>query len=198
MFTSKDGEDYPLTTTSPAMLRRIFEQAWQDQLADQAAAKIGVDAIDLSHAVAAVKNKHLDRKDRSLLISFLTQSIWALCRLKEAGYETETTCICGAPTDHITHRLLECPATKNLREEYLVEGDVEAMSQPEAFATFAGFPGPPPFRVVRPKGLGLDATTFWSRDGKTPQEVFVGEVYVDGSVAKDGHPWFHAPWLGTC
>ena len=114
MFTSKDGEEYPLTTTSPAMLRRIFETAWQDQLADQAAAKIGVDAIDLSHAVAAVKNKHLDRKDRSLLISFLTQSIWILIRLKEAGYETETTCICGAPEDHISHSLLECPATETL------------------------------------------------------------------------------------
>ena len=55
------------------------------------------------------------------------------------------------------------------------------------------FPEPPPFKVSRPPGLGLSEIEFWSRDGLTPEEAFFGEVYVDGSVAKDGHPWFHAP-----
>ena len=91
LFTSKSGEAYPLTTTSPALLRRVLAETWQEQLADQAAVKIGVEAFDLSHAKAALADKRLTIQDRSLLVSYLTPSIWTKCRLKEASYNTDAT-----------------------------------------------------------------------------------------------------------
>eukprot|EP00959_Pyramimonas_sp_CCMP1952_P169092 3532180-Pyramimonas_sp.AAC.1 len=59
----------PLTTSSPAPIRRMLEASWREQQAETAAVEIGVPAVDLTHAEAALAHKRLSEQDRSLLAS---------------------------------------------------------------------------------------------------------------------------------
>eukprot|EP00959_Pyramimonas_sp_CCMP1952_P201599 4215936-Pyramimonas_sp.AAC.1 len=55
----------------------------------------------MSYAQQALGRKGMPSSERSILLAYLTQSIWTLSRLSEAGYETPTQCICGAPKDDL-------------------------------------------------------------------------------------------------
>eukprot|EP00959_Pyramimonas_sp_CCMP1952_P239764 5010496-Pyramimonas_sp.AAC.1 len=58
-FMSREGEVYSLTTSSPALIRRMLEASWQEQQAETVAVKIGVPAVDLSNTKAALADKRL-------------------------------------------------------------------------------------------------------------------------------------------
>eukprot|EP00959_Pyramimonas_sp_CCMP1952_P325899 6821626-Pyramimonas_sp.AAC.1 len=64
-----------------------------------------------------IDGKSLNKKARSTLVCFLTQCIWTRTRLRQAGYEVEEACQCGAQQDTLKRRLLECSLSAQLREE---------------------------------------------------------------------------------
>eukprot|EP00959_Pyramimonas_sp_CCMP1952_P035114 735246-Pyramimonas_sp.AAC.1 len=88
---SREGEVYPLTTSSPALIRRMLEASWQEQQAETVAAKMGVSGVDMNHAKAALADKRFDQQDRTLLASYVTQSIWTKLRLQNARCDADTT-----------------------------------------------------------------------------------------------------------
>eukprot|EP00959_Pyramimonas_sp_CCMP1952_P056029 1170345-Pyramimonas_sp.AAC.1 len=56
--------------------------------------------------------------------------------MAEAGYHNEVECeLCNGPVGSIPHRPLECPQTRNLREEMLSEAAIEEFKDPRR-----GFP----------------------------------------------------------
>ena len=99
-----------------------------------------------------------------------------------------TCALCEERVDTMTHKLLECSASKADKEEALIVDEVgRLLAEPVCRWARLGLATDPSQAVPRPASEG-DA--FWHRDGSTLQAFFAGggDFYLDGSCAKEWHP----------
>ena len=117
-FFDDNNTEIMLTTTSPALLKSILNAAVCRTNHRQAAAKLADSSqftgtrasLEIARRVADSKGGRLSRKESSSLRKAAVNAIWTKCRLKEAGYELETTLcdMCGQENDTLWHRIWFC------------------------------------------------------------------------------------------
>ena len=84
-----------------------------------AACKLGLDGAKLNINVAqrALAQAGLSKVERTALLSFLCNPVWARSGLKAAGYaDAGGACSCGAASDDVFRRLLIFERTEASRE----------------------------------------------------------------------------------
>jgi len=140
------------------------------------------------------REHRLLRQDQSMLLSFLCQSLWSRHQLRRAGYQVQTTCICGGPSDCISRRLPHCPCASHLREQMLTEADRVILSDRHRnFPLACGFAELPSPVASPPQGSGTTPFQFWCDDPESSiEQAFSGDVVTDGSCFKDGPCAFHS------
>ena len=94
-----------------------------------------------------------------MLVSFLTQSIWTHARLISAGYDVEPQCQCGHDHDNLKHRLLQCPTTADLRQDFTAD-ELETIGNLTDQALAYGFQFEPEFSTGAPEGFGFENAEF--------------------------------------
>ena len=117
-FFDDNNTEILLTTTSPALLKSMLCAAVCRANQRQAAAKLADSShftgtrasLEVARRVANSKGGRLSRKESSSLRNAAVNAIWTKCRLKEAGYELETTLcdMCGQENDTLWHRIWLC------------------------------------------------------------------------------------------
>ena len=98
-FFDDNNTEILLTTTSPALLKSMVNAAVCRTNQRQAAAKLADSShftgtrasLEIARRVADTKGGRLSRKESSSLRNAAVNATWTKCRLKEAGYELETT-----------------------------------------------------------------------------------------------------------
>eukprot|EP00959_Pyramimonas_sp_CCMP1952_P299261 6259471-Pyramimonas_sp.AAC.1 len=87
------------------MMAGKMQAAWDGLNLRKAAQTLGYpqETLDVSIARAMVDGKSLTKKARSTLVCFLAQCIWTRTRLRQAGYEVEGACQCGAQQLSLIH-----------------------------------------------------------------------------------------------
>ena len=105
------------TTTSLALLKSMLKAAVRRnqrqavaKLADSSGFSGARAALEVARRVAESKKGRLSRKESSSLRNAAVNAIWTKCRLKEAGYELETSLcdMCGQEDDTPWHRIWFC------------------------------------------------------------------------------------------
>jgi hypothetical protein len=120
---------------------------------------------------------------------YATRYIWMKVKLREAGYQqTDTECVCGHVADDLLHRIWECPAAGEVRDN-IVNGEELQMIK-----DYVKEPGSPFYaglqlevrgRVRQIEGTGAEAGKCWCVDpGQTPSGALQGQLYTDGSCFK--------------
>lgn len=140
LLESDLGVQFALTDTSPAMLPSHMQVSWARMRGRAAAHSHGVqgqlDASQMQQALRGGVGGYA-----AILKAFGTQAVWSHQRLHIVGYQVELGCpLCGAPSDSLYHRLVECAQTENLRREHLKATDIELMrSSPDCRALALGY-----------------------------------------------------------
>eukprot|EP00959_Pyramimonas_sp_CCMP1952_P264088 5522351-Pyramimonas_sp.AAC.1 len=101
-----------------------FLEYWAQSHSSATAGKLEQPAsttYDFSVARRLIQECSLQKHEQGLLLSFVCQSLWTARQLRQAGYDVDATCMCGAPSDSISHRLHFCPCARGLRGEMLTE-----------------------------------------------------------------------------
>ncbi len=112
-----EGDVVNLTGTSPAMLASRLRLAWEAR--NLAGAKRSLrladsTRIDFEVARKALADSRLPNQSRSLLTSFLCQTVWSHERLYHVGYDVVQGCaFCDSHRDDLHHRLFLCPCTQH-------------------------------------------------------------------------------------
>ena len=116
-FFDDNNTEIMLTTTSPALLKSMLNAAVRRTNQRQAAAKLtahisqerGPRLKQLGEWQTA-KEGDSHAEESSSLRNAAVNAIWTKCRLKEAGYELETTLcdMCGQENDTLLHRIWFC------------------------------------------------------------------------------------------
>ena len=196
---SPSGEIVPLTSTSPAMLAYHLQRDWKKEVEEQASKAIGLQGcqIDPSCYRAAMGGSRLSSRDRALLRAFMCHAVWSNQRLYDVGYQVSTRCpLCGGPTDALGHRLFECTGTQTLRNELLHDTDLDFIRYSASVrALAAGVQIMPQQLEDGRSGIGNEQYESWSLTGAPLDEVFIGDVFTDGSCSREGPPsWWRTGW----
>ena len=142
------GVRVPLTAVSPALIRRLAEDAWRGKTEQELAKKWLKDGWeggedpqglvpngDISLTVPlsarairqAVRDKSLTPLEAGSLVSVATDAVWPRQRLFDAGLASEPTCIrCGRMPDATHHRAWTCPETEQLRTQIATAAQIRA------------------------------------------------------------------------
>jgi len=108
-------------------------------------------------------------------------AVWPNLRLRQAGYAITAACVHCGEEDSWEHRVLRCPRAAELREQMVDEPILEFL-RGSPFA-FRGLLEAPSDLLAPPVADG--GVQFWCKDEhKLREEVFLGEVFVDGSCSK--------------
>ena len=149
--------------------------------------------MDTHVAIKVLASPTLTKQERGSLLIFLTQGIWTKARAKDAGYDIDTQCECGAAADGLRHRLFQCPISQEERDRALSPDEQDLIQHGRDPLLKFGFQIRPDFNVCAPCGTGLADCQFWCDDPNvTLEEAFAGPVYVDGSCDNSIHLAYHA------
>ena len=113
-----DNNTDMLTTTSPALLKSMLNEAVRRTNQRQAARKLadspgfskGRASLEVARRVADSKRGPHSRNESSSLRNAAVNEVWTKCRLKDAKYELETSLcdMCGQEDDTLWHRICFC------------------------------------------------------------------------------------------
>jgi hypothetical protein len=199
LVESEMGTRFALTATPPAMLSYHLQVSWARLRGRAAACSIGLTGqLEATQMQRCMKGT-TDTGYPAVLRAFATQSLWSPQRLYNVGYDVPTTCVrCGAPSDSLHHRLFQCPATHDLRQEFLHDSDIDNLRRSESRRSLMiGFQIMPSFTPDRPEGLGCEKphVQYWTHNGQKIDELMEGIIFTDGSCTKIGPPtWSRTGW----
>ena len=192
---------HAILAIGPKLVSALAKRDWMMGIKESASESLGItgdERLDLYHARKLLLGKTpFTALERGTLINFLVQGVWTRQRLDALGYQVDdmTCALCGEGVDTMTHRLLECSASRADRDEALTRDEVgRLLTEPVCRWAKMGLATDPSRTVPRPASEG---DTFWHRDGSTLQTFFAGggDFYLDGSCAKEWHstgrrgPW---------
>ena len=173
------------------MLASRLRRAWENR--NIAGAKRSLRIPDSALVDFSVLQKYLadssvSNRSRSLVTSYVCQTVRSHDRLHHVGYDVVQGCpLCHAHRDDLHHRLFECSGTLELRRTILEEGDADRLR--ERSHLLFGVTVVPRVPQDRPHGYGHEQYVGFTSDGRNIKEWFAGAVvYSDGSCLKTGHP----------
>ena len=193
-FRDAQGVSHAILAIGPKLVSALAKRDWMMGIRQRASESLGMtgdERLDLYRARKLLLGKTpFIALERGTLINFLIQGVWTRQRLDALGYQVDdmTCALCGEGVDNLTHRLLECSASKADRDEALTSDEVgRLLTEPACRWARVGLATDPSRTVPRPASEG---DTFWHRDGSTLQAFFAGggDFYLDGSCAKEWHP----------
>ncbi len=191
------GEEHPLTSTSPAMVRHQMRGALRDCLervvgasfAGRSAAYQGRRAcLDLA-IKASRPGRRITPHQAAAFRAVACGAVWTAQKARERGYDCDGQCtMCHGAADTIDHRVYECPHTRDA-----VEAAVPAWFWREAqrdrsrspFWTTAIMPHPADLAPAPRGGMYCEVERHHEEDAQGREQgdlmrVF-GRTYVDGS-----------------
>ncbi len=193
------GINFPLTSTSPAMISYHLQVSWARLRGRAAASSIGVSGQLDAKKLQSVLKGTSDSGYPAILRAYVTQGLWSAQRLHNVGYDVTTACIkCGANSDTLHHRLFHCSATSELRQEILNPSDIDLLQQSASLRSLLmGFQVMPDFEPQGPDGLGCEAhhRHTWTFNGQPIEQIMEGTVFTDGACTKPGPvTWNRTGW----
>ena len=197
---SEDGVEFPLTSTSPALLSYHLQVAWKKTVGTAAARPVGAHEgaqLDTTQYQKAIKE--LGPHHASLLRAYCTQAVWSNSRLYSYCFDAEPHCqYCGATQDSLYHRLWECGYSESIRTDFFTESDLDRLGvHPGSHELAQGWQIMPYLPDTRPESMGHEPGSYesWTISGGPLEDYLQGVVFTDGSCFKPGPvSWNREGW----
>ncbi len=193
--TGRDGEEFLLTNTTPALVQKMAKDALRARTEKEIAAKMAIlepqffgrrACIDLV-AAAVKQDKTLSTYQRGIMRAVACGALMTGDRAIRQGYQVDGLCpLCRHARDTLTHRVYECPHSRAVVKEAVPDWfwhEAQRSAAGNSFWTTGICPSPVDLAPLPEAALNVVVEDLRAGGRPAGEELVAlcGRVYFDGS-----------------